>query len=148
MIQMAELKNCEQCGDLFASVAAREICPKCYQKEERDFQRVYRFITKRKNRQATIQEIVEATEVREELIIKFMKQNRLRSSQFPNLAYACDKCGDNITEGRLCSSCAVDIQKAWRKQEDLEASEKKNKQRKEAARPIYYSMNNKKNENI
>src|SRR5699024_10051786 len=106
---MAELRNCERCGDIFASIADKEICQKCYRKEEEDFKKVYQFLTKKKNREATLSEIVEATNVEEELIIKFLKQNRLRTSQFPNLFYPCEKCGDRISEGRLCQNCSSEI---------------------------------------
>src|SRR5699024_11870168 len=77
--KMAELKNCERCGEIFASIGDKDVCPKCGRQEEEDFQKVYRFLTNRKNREATILEIVEATGVEEDLIIKFMKQNRLRA---------------------------------------------------------------------
>src|SRR5690625_5510094 len=83
---MIELGNCAQCGEVFAK-SLRDICPRCYRDEEEAFEIVYRFLMKRKNREATMNEIVEATKVKEELIIKFIKQKRLRTSQFPQLAY-------------------------------------------------------------
>src|SRR5690625_242865 len=105
---MTELGNCERCGAVFAK-GIRDICQKCYREEEAAFKTVYSFLTKRKNREATLAEIVRATEVEEELIIKFMKENRLRTSMFPKLAYPCEKCGTNIVEGRLCASCSSQI---------------------------------------
>src|SRR5690625_7876288 len=86
---MIELGNCAQCGEVFAK-SLRDICPRCYREEEEAFEIVYRFLMKRKNREATMNEIVEATKVKEELIIKFIKQKRLRTSQFPQLAYPCE----------------------------------------------------------
>src|SRR5699024_4160043 len=96
--------NCESCGAVFVD-PIRTICRDCYYKEEEAFQTVYRYITKKKNREATIAQIVKATGVEEELIIKFMKQNRLRASQFPKLAYPCENCGIDTVEGRLCDDC-------------------------------------------
>ena len=79
---MAELKNCARCGNIFA-MTIRDICPKCHKEEEEDFQTVYRFLTKKKNREATITEIVDATGVEEDVIIKFIKQQRLLCCPVP-----------------------------------------------------------------
>lgn len=99
-----ELANCASCGNVFAK-SMRDICRECYMKEEEDFKTVYKFLTVRKNRQATILEIVDGTGVDEDLIIKFIKEKRLRASEFPNLSYPCDKCGNPILEGKLCGTC-------------------------------------------
>lgn len=138
---MAKLKNCEQCGGIFASIGNKDICQKCYQQEEKDFQTVYRFLTNRKNREAKMAEIVETTGVEEDLIIKFMKQNRLRVSQFPNLSYECEQCGNPITEGRLCQDCSSNIKSQWSQHDELE---RKNSGEKEKENPVYYTMNKKK----
>ena len=50
---MTELRNCARCGKVYAKTV-RDICPECYRKEEEDFQKVYRFLQNRKNREATI----------------------------------------------------------------------------------------------
>ncbi|WLV23985.1 hypothetical protein QR721_10115 [Aciduricibacillus chroicocephali] len=99
-----ELANCVRCGDVYAK-GLRNICRKCYEEEEAAFKMVYKFLSVRKNRQATILEIVEATDVDEDLIIKFIKEKRLRATDFPNLTYGCEKCGNPIIEGKLCNSC-------------------------------------------
>jgi len=99
-----ELANCASCGNVFAK-SMRDICRDCYMKEEEDFKTVYKFLTVRKNRQATILEIVDGTGVDEDLIIKFIKEKRLRASEFPNLSYPCNKCGNPILEGKLCGTC-------------------------------------------
>lgn len=135
------MKNCESCGAIFVD-PTRTICRDCYYKEEEAFQTVYRFITKKKNREATITEIVKATGVEEELIIKFMKQNRLRASQFPKLAYPCESCGVDIVEGRLCTDCQQEIKRDLSVHEDIERIRQ---QMKDDREPVYYTIN-KKNE--
>src|SRR5690625_5643347 len=75
----------------------QDICPDCVRKEEKAFQKVYRFLSKRENREATIAEIVKATEVEEELIIKFIRTNRLQRSRFPKLAYPCENRSEEHT---------------------------------------------------
>lgn len=132
-----KLKNCESCGAVFVD-PVRDICRDCYYEEEEAFQKVYRFLSEKKNREATISEIVAATEVEEELIIKFMKQNRLRASQFPKLAYPCENCGVDIVEGKLCASCAGELKR------DLATHRKIEQIRDEMKRdqdPVYYTIN-------
>lgn len=136
-----ELGNCSQCGEVFAK-GLRDVCPKCYREEEEAFKIVYHFLMKRKNRQATLSEIVEATKVKEELIIKFIKQKRLRTSQFPKLAYPCEMCGNDIIEGRLCGDCSKGIKKEIEFHDKIEKiMEERNK---EEGRSIYYSIHKKK----
>lgn len=116
---MAELANCENCNRVFVKTM-RTICPRCFEEEEKAFEIVYHFLRQRKNRQATLMEIVEATGVEEKLIIKFIKQQRLRTSQFPNLSYPCEKCGAPIQSGRICEECSKSIVREYKQQEYLE----------------------------
>lgn len=135
---MNELGNCARCGAVFAK-NIRDVCQKCHREEEDAFKTVYRFLTKRKNREATINEIVEATEVEEELIIKFIKEKRLRASQFPKLAYPCEKCGADINEGKLCGSCSDRIKSELKQFDDMQQREKERKEREHQS--VYFTMN-------
>lgn len=116
---MAELANCENCNRVFVKTV-RPICPECFKAEEEAFEIVYNFLRQRKNREATLMEIVEATGVEEKLIIKFIKQQRLRASNFPNLTYPCEKCGAPIQSGRICEDCSQNIVREFKQQEYLE----------------------------
>lgn len=115
---MQELDNCANCGKLFVRTT-RTICRECYKEEERQYEIVYNFLKQRANREATIPEIVESTGVKESLIIKFVREKRLRSSQFPNLSYPCDRCGDPIEEGMLCSKCTRELAEDLRQDSTL-----------------------------
>jgi len=119
-IFMGELANCPRCGKIFAKTKFCDVCQACFQKEEKLFEKVYQFIRKRENRTATIEQVIEATGVDENLIIKYIKSGRLRLAQFPNLGYKCDKCGSSIREGILCEKCSDDLRfqlKAYQEEE-------------------------------
>ena len=106
---MNSLENCPNCGALFVRTKFRDVCDACYKEEEAQFEKVYQFIRKTKNRTATLTEVVEGTGVEEELVLKFIKTGRLRTAHYPNLGYPCEKCGTIIKTGRLCGNCADSI---------------------------------------
>lgn len=140
---MAELANCIRCDDVYVK-STRNICPECYRIEEAAFQTVYKFLNIRKNRQATLLEIIPKTDVGEELILKFIKEKRLHISDFPNLTYPCKKCESPIIEGKLCLECISEIQQDLAYFEDV--NEKKLQiQKKEREKNVYYSIDKNKN---
>lgn len=108
---MGELDNCPNCGAIFVKTKFRDTCEACFKEEEEKFEIVYAYIRKRENRTATIAQVVEATEIDEELIIKFIKTGRLKLTQFPNLKYPCTRCGGPTNEGNLCKTCANELRK-------------------------------------
>ncbi|QED49609.1 TIGR03826 family flagellar region protein [Cytobacillus dafuensis] len=108
---MAELINCPNCDSIFVKSQFRDVCEKCWKEEEKAYETVYNFMRKRENRAATMKQVVEATEVEEELILKFVKTGRLKLTQFPNLGYPCDKCGSIIRSGKICDKCTEELRK-------------------------------------
>lgn len=132
---MAELANCSRCGTVFVK-SLRDICQECYKKEEAAFQIVYNYLKQQKNRQATITEIVEETEVEEELIIKFVKDKRLTPKDFPMLAYPCERCGKDIRRGKICTACSDEL-----KQDLAVLEEDKERTEREEQKDIYFTMN-------
>lgn len=104
-----DLQNCQQCGEIYVASKFRDVCEKCWRKEEAAYDTVAKYMRKRENRAATMLQVVEATGVSEKLILKFIKNGKLQIAQFPNLGYPCDKCGKVIRSGRLCEGCANDL---------------------------------------
>ncbi|MFJ7639485.1 MAG: TIGR03826 family flagellar region protein [Peribacillus sp.] len=104
-----DLFNCPNCNSLFVKSKFRDVCDACYKEEEAQFDKVYDYIRKKSNRTASMVQVVDATGVEEELIIKFVKTGKLRIAQFPNLGIPCEKCGTVIRSGRLCDSCSQSI---------------------------------------
>ncbi|MFT8319201.1 MAG: TIGR03826 family flagellar region protein [Sporolactobacillus sp.] len=107
---MADLANCVGCGKLFVRTTS-PYCPECQKEQEQKFEKVYRYITSRDHRKATVVEVHEATEVETELIYTWIGEGRLKTSIFPNLSYPCKSCGKMITEGVICASCREKIEK-------------------------------------
>jgi len=135
---MGELENCPRCNALFVK-SVKSICDACFKKEEDAFERVYNFIRKKKNRTSTIDEVVEATGVEKDLVLKFIKEQRLRAGEFPNLTYDCEKCGAPIQEGKICSSCASGIEADLVREKNIEEVQQKNSREKVHT---YYSVGN------
>ncbi|MDL4839215.1 TIGR03826 family flagellar region protein [Aquibacillus rhizosphaerae] len=136
---MGELANCPRCDALFVK-GLRDICQDCFKKEELAFQTVYDYMKKRANRTATVMQIVEETEVEEDLIIKFVKEKRLRASQFPNLHYPCEKCGNPIIEGKLCGPCSKGLVTELNKQGEIDKVSQRNKAEDKQKANTYYSV--------
>lgn len=119
-----DLHNCPKCDSLYVKNKFRDVCEKCWKEEEQAYEVVSKFMRKRENRAATILQVVEATGISEDLILKFIKAGRFQLTQFPNFGYPCDKCGSIIREGRICSSCASEL-KADLKSVEYEEQRKK-----------------------
>ena len=71
-IFMGELANCPRCGKIFAKTKFRDVCQNCFQEEEKLFEKVYEFIRRKENRTATIEQVIEATGVDEDIIYKYI----------------------------------------------------------------------------
>ncbi|KGX93946.1 membrane protein [Pontibacillus halophilus JSM 076056 = DSM 19796] len=135
---MSELANCPRCNAIYVK-GVRDICEACYRKEEDDYDLVYTYIRKKKNRTAGVEEVANHTGVSEKTIRKFVKEGRLRSGMFPNLDYPCDRCGTMINEGLICGSCANEIQADLGKVEQ----EEKRKDRVRESQNTYYTWGSK-----
>lgn len=134
---MGELANCAQCDQLFYK-SLRNICKNCYDEEENAFKKVKDFLRLRKNREATILEVEEETGVNGKLITKFIKEKRLLTSQFPKLAYPCERCGENILSGKICSTCSKELLRDLNIESQSEERRLEVKEDQHAA--IYYSF--------
>ncbi|MCA0971564.1 flagellar protein YvyF [Halobacillus litoralis] len=137
---MAEVANCPRCNAIFMKGPSVYVCPDCKKQEEKDFQTVYAFMRKKQNRTANVQEIEYHTGVEEKLIRKFVAQKRLHPAQFPNLMYSCERCGGDIQDGRLCSSCTEEIHSGLNKMKRNEELEKHKREAERAKNKTYYSL--------
>lgn len=131
-----ELANCSNCGAIFVKNSIRDICEKCYREEEEAFEKVNKFLKKRENRMASMIQVIEATGVSEDLILKFIRKGRIRLIQFPNLTYPCEKCGAPIQSGTLCKNCMTSLKEELEKFEEEQERQKELEERTKT----YYTM--------
>ncbi|MBS4200405.1 hypothetical protein KHA93_12265 [Bacillus sp. FJAT-49732] len=133
-----DLLNCPNCGEIYVNNSVRDVCNKCYREEEALFDTVYRFLRKQENRSARIERVSEATGAPENLLYKWVKRGRLHTTQFPNLGYPCDRCGNIIREGKLCEKCNADIKG------ELEVFEMEKERLEQLHKSSYYSQEKRK----
>jgi len=81
------------------------LCPACLELEEGEEFKVVDFL--RERGKASIEEIHNATGVKEKTILRMMKRGRFISDF--TITYPCESCGTLISEGRLCSHCNKNI---------------------------------------
>lgn len=99
-----QLENCVLCGRLYLK-SYTDFCLDCYKEIEADFKEVDAFIKDEANRDATLEELSEATDVSEKRIADFIRDGRIYGEDFPNLGYPCAHCGKVIKRQVLCNSC-------------------------------------------
>jgi flagellar operon protein (TIGR03826 family) len=107
-MSLGKLANCSRCDALFVQ-AVRDICPKCHQLVEQEYEKCAKFLRIRENRGANIHQVSEATGVSVKQITKFIKEGRISVVGNPNLGYPCESCGITIRMGNLCDSCMSEI---------------------------------------
>jgi transposase-like protein len=94
------LKNCVECGRICVENPSG-LCPECYAKEEEDEHKIGEYL--REVGKASIEQIHEATGVKEKTILRMMKSGRVMS--LGEISYPCELCGALIFEGRVCAQC-------------------------------------------
>ena len=105
---MPELRNCKRCNKVFSYVAGLPICPACVKEDERIFDEVSAYI--REHPGVSLKETAAELDISYEKIMKFVREGRLQiraaNGEYVNF---CEKCGAEITKGKLCESCESHI---------------------------------------
>ena len=118
---MNEIRNCPECHGIFQFMGKIDVCPACHIKEEELYSKVYRFLQKKENRSATVAEIVDKTEVDEELLYKWVRTGRLNPRMYPGMGYPCYQCGALTKNGKLCLSCTAKLKMDLKRDESEKA---------------------------
>lgn len=101
-----ELRNCPECGKLFAFVS-RNLCPDCIAFEEECIQKIQEYIDD--YGASTIAELSEGTDVPEEMVIYLLREGRLIIRGGVTLL-ECERCGRPIPSGRYCADCCAALE--------------------------------------
>lgn len=102
----ANLRNCVECGRLFAYIQGRPVCSRCMEQEEEKYLVVRRYI--RDHPGATVFEVADETGIEEELILQFLREGRLQSKGFAEVL-ECQRCGKRINSGKYCENCVREL---------------------------------------
>lgn len=132
---MSEVRQCPRCHALFNYNGLRDVCPACAKKEEELYNKVYRFLRRRENRAATIEQIEEEFNIDRELLFDWVRKGRLQPAQFPGLGYPCDRCGALTQSGKLCDDCQNEIESDLKR---IETIEEARESLKDAERATYH----------
>lgn len=102
------LRNCPNCGKLYAKKSGHDVCPVCADSVEEDFKKVKDFLWDNPN--ATIEMVHSKTEVSRERIIKFIRDDRLIAEGLDlDFVVECERCGKLISHGRFCENCQDEL---------------------------------------
>ena len=105
-----ELRNCPECGKLFAFVS-RNLCPDCIAFEEECIQKIQEYIDD--YGASTIAELSEGTDIPEEMVIYLLREGRLIIRGWVALL-ECERCGQPIPSGRYCADCCAALEASLR----------------------------------
>jgi len=95
---------CEKCGGQLKSVRSGEYrCQKCGATEYDDFGRIRLFLEE--HGPASKEEIVIATGVEREIVVEYIKEQRLEAAK-TEANTNCVICGAKILSGTMCKDCA------------------------------------------
>ncbi|MGM0598580.1 MAG: hypothetical protein ACQETH_02070 [Candidatus Rifleibacteriota bacterium] len=100
-----KLISCRVCGVIMVKLA-RDICSKCFQKEEELFQRVKGYL--RSNPGSTVAEVAEAMECSQDQVNYFIRTGRLERVGV-KVAHPCQICQKTIMDGMICADCKKDL---------------------------------------
>jgi len=96
-----ELRNCPQCGKVFARIS-RDLCPDCIAQEDKIIKQIQQYLDENTN--ATISDINEGTGIPVDKIIVLLQEGRLITRENSGLL-KCERCGKPIPRGRFCGEC-------------------------------------------
>lgn len=100
------IKNCPGCGALFVP-GAKGVCPACAQRDEEQFEVVRAYL--QGNPDAVLADVAEATGVEQQTILRFIRASRLVVGRPQGFGLACDRCGEPVSTGHICQTCAKEL---------------------------------------
>ncbi len=94
------VQHCKRCDKLFVKIKS-PYCLECGEEIEKQFKTIRNYI--QANPEADISEIIEKTQVEEQVLLYLLREERLSST--PQAEIPCRNCGRPIKCGKYCSDC-------------------------------------------
>jgi flagellar operon protein (TIGR03826 family) len=101
--------NCTKCGKVYVKNPMYDICPACVKEIDLQCEICVKYL--REHRGITLEELSDATEIPQSVIIKFIRDGRISVMGHQNLSYPCEVCGTRIREKNMCESCRLKLKK-------------------------------------
>ena len=101
--------NCPKCGKVYVKNLMHDICPSCVKENDANCESCIKYL--REHRGISLEQLSEATDVSQSLIIKFMREGRISVMSNKNIYYPCEVCGESIRERNMCDSCRQKLKK-------------------------------------
>jgi flagellar operon protein (TIGR03826 family) len=101
--------NCPKCGKVYVKNLLHDICQACVKEIDQQCDTCIKYL--REHRGISLEELSEATEISQSLIIKFMREGRISIMGNRNIVYPCEVCGVGIREKNMCDSCRQKLKK-------------------------------------
>lgn len=107
-------QTCIRCKAIFHySGFGHRFCPRCKEKDEKEFEKVKEYIYKHGT--ATAAEVSEFTGVSLSTIELYLREGRLIIPENSPIFIKCEKCGEDIRSGRVCMDCATVLSAAMKR---------------------------------
>ena len=97
-----DFKNCKRCGNLYKSYGL-ELCLKCFEVEGEEIKTIQDVLDK--NRQASLDELVEKTRLGAKRILRYVKEGHV-IVEFSQRSENCVCCGKKAEQGIYCERCS------------------------------------------
>jgi len=97
------LFNCKICGQIFECTGLTNICRKCTEIEEKEFEKVRQYV--KDNPKVSMNVVAEETGVSVEKISIYLRRGLLEKAEFGEVQLRCQLCGVEIFAGNYCLLC-------------------------------------------
>ncbi|HHW49216.1 MAG TPA: flagellar protein [Clostridiaceae bacterium] len=100
---MAKLEVCARCGRFSEVTGIRKLCPECYIRDDKDFEKIREYLYIHPG--AQVFEVSEKLHIPIPQIKRYLREERLEIIEDDNLFLSCESCGKPIRSGILCDNC-------------------------------------------
>ena len=122
---LLRIKECGECrGTLTYKGLGEYVCEKCGLVQWDDYGKVRKYLED--HRRATVADVAMATGVKQRIVNELIREQRIEIARNSRVFLRCEKCGEDIREGRYCVKCAGQLSRII-EGEDKAAAQKRKK---------------------